>query len=532
MIDELVVRNLGVIDDARLEPAEGLTVISGETGAGKTLLLGALRLILGGEARSRLVGPHGDEATAEGRFFTADGTEVAAGRRLPRDGRSRAYLDGSISSAKALDEAVSGLVDIVGQHDQLLLTRASAARALVDRALDDEGRRTVEAYGEAWATLTEAEEARERLGGDLSSLMRELDLVSFQADEISAAGLSEGEDDQLEQRAGRLRNADEIGRLLGGAVDALTQARDALGEAVQGLRRAAHLDRSLHDLSGALDGLADGLETTAMDVRSAGEDVEADPGALEELEERLTAIGELRRKYGRTVADIMTFGEEAARRRDELQALLDRARVVDDDVEAARHQVTERAVTLTEARRRGASRLAADARSHLIDLGFSDPVVAFDLASTEAGPSGADRIELLFASDARLDAGPVTDVASGGELSRLVLALRLAGGSSDVATVVFDEVDAGVGGATALALGRKLADLAHHQQVLCVTHLPQVAAFADRHYVVTRDETRAKVARVDGATRVEELSRMLAGLPESERGREAAEELLETATTR
>lgn len=532
MIDELVVHNLGVIDEARLEPSDGLTVVSGETGTGKTLLLGALRLILGGEARSRLVGPHGDEATAEGRFFTAEGTEVAASRRLPRDGRSRAYLDGSISSARALEESVAGLVDIVGQHDHLTLTRPAAVRRLLDGALDHEGREAAAAYQEAWRALADAEEARGRLGGDLSSVMRELDLVSFQSEEIAGAALTDGEDHDLQRRADRLQNADEIAHLLGSAVDSLRAARDAAGESVSAVRRAARLDRSFEELSATLDGLADGLEAAALDVRSAAEDVESDPGSLAEIEERLTTIGDLRRKYGKTVSEILEFGAAANRRRAELESLLERAQVIDEEVEISARAVSDRASALTRARQRAGEALSVAARSHLVDLGFADPVVRFHLEAADPGSNGADRIELLFASDSRLDPGPVASVASGGELSRLVLALRLAGGSRDVATLVFDEIDSGVGGSTALALGEKLADLARHHQVLCVTHLPQVAAFADRHYVVTRDDTRAGVTRVEGPDRVEELSRMLAGLPESERGREAAEELLETASTR
>jgi DNA repair protein RecN (Recombination protein N) len=213
-----------------------------------------------------------------------------------------------------------------------------------------------------------------------------------------------------------------------------------------------------------------------------------------------------------------------------LEALLGKADVIDEEVTAADQAVSRTAEVLSEARGRAGEHLAGKAADHLRDLGFSDPVIRIGIESVEPGPSGADSVTILFASDSRLVPGPVATVASGGELSRLVLALRLAGGRGEVETLVFDEVDAGIGGSTALALGRKLADLAGERQVLCVTHLPQVAAFADRHYVVSRRGATATVARVEGGGRVTELSRMLAGLPESDRGRDAAEELLELAT--
>ncbi|HJR91231.1 MAG TPA: AAA family ATPase [Acidimicrobiia bacterium] len=529
MIDELVVRNLGVIESARVEPGPGLTVITGETGTGKTLLLGALRLLLGGDSRPELVGPFGEETVVEGRFVDAEGVEVGAGRRLPRTGRSRAYLDGSIASARALDNRAAGLVDIIGQHDHLSLTRPAEVRALVDGSLDSAGAEAADSYRRAWEALTAAEAARRELGGDRPALSRELDLVRFQSEEIAGAGLVPGDDEELEANAERLRHADEISEHLAAGATSIEAGREAMGEAVAALRRAAQRDGALQPLADALSANADAAGDLAHDVAAAGERVARDPERLELVESQLNRLGELRRKYGRTLEDVLAFGEAAARRRDELASLLGKADVIDDEVAAAEAAVGEAARALTEARSRAGDALAVRARGHLTDLGFSDPLVGFALEPSDPGPTGADAVAILFASDSRLAPGPVATVASGGELSRLVLALRLAGGSGEAETLVFDEVDAGIGGSTALALGRKLADLAGERQVLCVTHLPQVAAFADRHYVVDRDGTTASVRGVEGKDRLKELSRMLAGLPESDRGRDAAEELLEMA---
>src|SRR5690606_20166254 len=530
MIDELVVRNLGVISSAVPGPAPGLTVITGEPATGNTLLLGALRLLLGGDARSDLVGPFGDEAVVDGRFFDREGNEIGASRRLPRDGRSRACLDGSVASARALEERVAGLVEIVGQHDQLSLTRPAEARQLVDRLLDDGGRAALEAYRRTWEALSDARAAQERLGGDRAALARELDLVTFQADEIARSGFEAGDDVELTRLSERLGHADEIAALIEEALGRLEAGRDEVGAAVAALRKAARLDSSLDELAESLAGSAAALDDHSHDARLYADSMELDPEELASVEARLTLLGELRRKYGNTLDEILAFGAEAERRKAELESLIDRAERIDDEVAAAERAVVVASRELREARRRAAATLAGTARAPLTDLGFSDPHIAVDVEPAAPGPTGADSVTLLFASDSRLQPGPVASVASGGELSRLVLSLRLAGGRGETETLVFDEIDAGIGGTTALALGRKLAALADERQVLCVTHLPQVAAFADRHYAVRRDGNTAATERVEGEERVAELSRMLAGLPESERGREAAEELLELAS--
>jgi DNA repair protein RecN (Recombination protein N) len=529
MLDELIVRNLGVLSEARLEPGAGFTVVTGETGAGKTLLLGALRLLLGQSARSDLVGPFAEEAVVEGRLLRRDGTELGAARRLTAGGRSRAYLDGSIASAGALDEATAGMVEIIAQHDQLSLTRPKEVRLLVDGLLDGAGRRAFADYQQAFTRLQELMADLDRLGGDRPALERERDLLHHQAAEIAAAGFRPGEDDELANRLGRLRHAEALRAYLVGAVDALATARDGLGQAVGELRRTSALDPSMNDTARRLEALEAEAGDLARDLVRDHDDLELDPSELELAEERMRTLADLRRRFGSTLPEVLEFAAAAAARAEALDTVLGRADSLGDEIALARTAVRETGEALTHHRKTAAAALTTAAVDHLRDLGFSDPTVTATVEAAEAGPSGADTIGLWFASDSRLKAGEIGRVASGGELSRLVLALRLAGGAGEADTLVFDEIDAGVGGATALAVGRKLAALAETRQVLCVTHLPQVAAFAETHYVVVRDETTATVQRVDGEERIQELSRMLAGLPDSERGRQAADELLSLA---
>ena len=528
MIDELVVRNLGVIEEATIHPTAGLTVVTGETGTGKTLLLGAVRLLVGADGRPELVGPFGEEATVEGRFIDG-GTETVAVRRLQRGGRSRAYLDGSITSTKILAAELGG-IEIIGQHDQLSLTRPSEVRAMVDASLDAAGKASLDRYRELRNTWEQLAGHRAQLGGDQRALARELDLVRFQAEEIGRAGFSAGDDLELEAQANRLRNADALTSYLEQARSGVDSGIDSLGSAIGDLRRAFRLDPDLDDLVGATEIASEELGELGRQIRLAAERVAADPELQALVESRLTLLGDLRRKYGSDLEEVLAFGKQAADRAEELASLLDRSATIDSDLEATWSEMQEAARILGTARHKAGSRLSKEAVKHLIELGFNDPLVLVEVAESELGPWGANDVRLLFASDSRLTPGEVGKVASGGELSRLVLSLRLAGTrGADASVLVFDEIDSGIGGATALAMGRKLAALSKDHQVLCVTHLPQVAAFAETHYVIEREGATAAVRQVKGEERTAQLARMLAGLPDSERGREAAAELLALA---
>jgi DNA repair protein RecN (Recombination protein N) len=528
MLTYLRARNLGVLEDASIEPGPGFTVITGETGAGKTMLLGALRLLTGEKAKPSSVGPFGDETVSEGLFSVGD-DELGITRVVPRSGKSRAYLDGSLVAATALAHRLGDLVEIVGQHDQMLLKSSQSVLQLVDGALDGKGQKVREGYDVTWARHRAALDRQRQLGGDRMGLERELDLVRYQVREIESASLEPGDDRRMESMLSRLRSAELIRDNLGLAREELESIADSAGSVVSRLRKVAAVDDTVHDRLAQAEAIGEMTQDLLRQVREAAETTSEDPDALEQVEQRLTALGDLKRKYGKTLDDVLEFGTDAARRASELESLLEEASAIEDLVVATGKDVIETGSELTAARGSAIARIEEDAKEHLAVLGLPSVALRFVVEATEPGSSGADRIELLFASDDRLEAGAVQDVASGGELSRLVLALRLATRSQDTTTLVFDEVDAGVGGATALALGRKLAELAQSCQVLCVTHLPQVAAFADAHYVIDRAGTSAMVRLVEGEERLTELSRMLAGLPESERGREAAAELLEGA---
>ena len=441
MLDELSVTNLGVIASTRIEPGNGMVVVTGETGAGKTMLLGALRLLMGASARSDSIGPDGDEALVEGRFLIGD-EELVVSRRVT-EGRSRAYMAGGMVSARALSDRLDTHVEIVGQHDQLSLVRPREARRLVDRKIAD--RSLVDGYRNAWARVTELRHAQRQLGGDRRALERERDLVAYQAEEIEQAGFTDGEDVTLERSSARLQHAERIAELSANAHAALDAARTDVGEAVAALRVVADLDESQGTFAAFVEGIDAELGDAAATAREASETVERDPEAFELVQQRLTLLGELRRKYGADLGEILRFRDDASARHSELSDLLDQAASLDADLAKATEELGAAGLALRAARAGAAQQIADVAVVHLAELGFSDPLLMIDVTESEPGPEGADNVEIRFASDTRLTPGPVSRIASGGELSRLVLSLRLASGAGAAKVVAFDEIDTGVG---------------------------------------------------------------------------------------
>jgi DNA repair protein RecN (Recombination protein N) len=531
MLDEITVSNLGLIEGASLVIGDGLTVVSGETGTGKTLMLGALRLLRGDHATKDVIGPHGN-VTDVSALVTIDGDDIVV-RRTVDQSRSKAYLDGQISPAKVLTESLAEHIAIVGQHDQHLITNARGVRSLVDRCLDAEGRSTLSRYRDAWTTYSDISNLLDELGGDTRVLERDLETLRFQIKEIDDAGFVAGDEERLRTRAARLRSAVELGDELNTALSSLNSesVNDSLATAIHAVERAARIDVSLHESLGQAKDVASLLGDVVADLSRYAADLSNEGEELPSLESRLADLGQLKRKYGDTVEDILTFRKDADAEITRVADLISRATDLDAAMSAAESALADAGTALRFARDHAAGRLARAAVEHLKDLGFSDPLVEIAVTGREPTATGADHLEILFASDNTLNPAPISAVASGGELSRLVLALTVGAGGAEAAVVAFDEIDAGVGGMTALAMGEKLAALARGRQVICVTHLPQVAAYGDHHFVVSRVKTTTTVEAVFGNDRVKEISRMLAGLGDSDTGQKHAEELLSRAAT-
>lgn len=531
MLEELVVANLGLIRSASVEFSPGLTVVTGETGTGKTLMLGALRLLMGASAPKGMIGPHG--TTIDVSALLIDGADETTLRRTVNAKRSKAYLDGAIATAGALGDAVMGRIAIVGQHDQHTITSAAGVRALVDRRLGPDGIRARNDYLAAWKTYVSRLDEAKSLGGDLRALEREAEMLEFQIAEIEDAAFAVDEEPELRGRVARLRSSEGLAIEVSGALASLGDegASMHLDAAVRSIRRANDVDPTIGDIGDRLEAAIDALSEIVSELVRYTTDLTSAPEELDEAEDRLALLGTLKRKYGDSIDDILTFHKDASARLTHLRQLLESAADIEERIAAAETKVGSSGRTLSAHRTKAAEEISAASMEHLKDLGFGDPVVVIDVVGADPAAHGTDTVSLLFASDSSLEPAPVSSVASGGELSRLVLALTLSAGGAQADVVAFDEIDAGIGGATALAMGTKLATLAKERQVICVTHLPQVAAHGSTHLVVRRDGTTASVVSVTGNDRVSEIARMLAGLGESDTAQQHAVELLERASS-
>jgi DNA repair protein RecN (Recombination protein N) len=529
MLHELAITDLGIIHECRLLLGPGMTAVTGETGAGKTMVVEAIDLLLGGRAEGHMVRTGADEAIVEGRFVLDDPetgeTEHVVRRVIPREGRSRTYLDGRLATVAALAELGASLVDLHGQHAHQSLLSPAVQRAAIDRY----GQVPVGVLTEARAELGAVEAALADLGGDERARAREIDLYRFQVDELQRAAITgAGEDEQLDAEEDSL--ADAAAHRAAGAAAAEALAGEGGGlDAVASALGALDGRAPFNDAVGRLKGLSAELTDVASEVRDLAESIEEDAERLGEIRARRQLLRELRRKYGATLADVLDYQAEAEGRLDELMSHDRRAAELDRRRDAALARLAEAQATVRAAREAVAPKLAKAVQQHLAELAMPKARLGMQVD----GPAGDD-VRVLLAANPGGELLPLTKVASGGELARAMLALRLVL-TAGPPTLVFDEVDAGIGGEAALAVGRSLAALGATHQVLVVTHLPQVAAFAHNHIgvrkVVRGNSTYAEATPTSGEDRLVELSRMLSGSPDSEIAKEHAAELLAAAAT-
>jgi DNA repair protein RecN (Recombination protein N) len=532
VLTELHVTDLGIVADLTLVLGPGLTAITGETGAGKTLLVEAVELLVGGRADTTLVRDGAPEARVEGRFLDDAGREVVLARVVPLDGRSRAYIDGRLATVGELAEVGAQLVDLHGQHAHQSLLAPAVQRGALDRFVGSPATDPLATYRAAREELRRIASELEGLGGDERARARELDLLRFQIGEIEGAGLDDAaEDVALEAEEALLADAIAHREALAAAYGAVEgPALDTVGAAAAALAGRA----PFAELAERLRGMQAELAELGRDLRVALDSVEDDPQRLEEIRARRALLRELTRKYGETLADVRTYADESRRRLAELEGYEARAAELEHVREVTRAQAADAAAALSRARLAGAGSLAEAVTPHLRELAM--PAAAFEVVVESADPTddGSDRVTFLISANPGEPPRPLGKVASGGELARAMLAARVVL-SEAPPTLVFDEVDAGIGGEAGAAVGRLLADLAGTHQVLVVTHLAQVAAYADAQVVVEKRErgkrTVASAETVSGEERVWELSRMLAGVGESAHARSHAAELLDAGAS-
>ena len=563
MLYELRVENLLLMERAELRLAPGLNMLTGETGAGKTLLAHALDLLLGGKARRDIVRPGAAEAYVEGVFaippalagserLPSGAEEIVLARRVWPDGRTRAYVCGRAATQADLQELGSGLLSFYGQHEHRKLMLSTAQLELLDAyvgsdqlALRD-GLRTV--YERVRELEARAAELRELAG----ARDRELDLLTFELEEIEAAAPSESEEASLTAERDRLRHQEALVQAASVAAHSLapeagTGATELLAVAASRLEQVMEVDARLKGLAQRVETLRYESEDVTAELRGYLAEVEggeAGPARLEEIEERLALLARLERKHGGSIADVLAHAERCRDRRDELQNADSALEAIEAELAEARSERDRLAGRLGKARRKRAPKLAAAVRERLAELAMADARFEIELSPRPdgCGPRGADAIEMRIAANAGGPLGPLREVASGGELSRVMLALlSVAHGTLEPdaredetgSMLVFDEIDAGIGGHTARAVGEHLRTLSAGRQVLCITHLPQVAALADRHFTIVKNSgvtpATTTVTALDGDDVVGELVRMLGSGAEDRAANEHARELLRAA---
>lgn len=519
MLSELHIENLGVIDTLDLQLGKGLVALTGETGAGKTMIVEAINLLVGGRADAGMVRPGATEARVEGRFVVGE-EEMILCRTIPLDGRSRAYINGRLATVAQLSEIGADLVDMHGQHAHQSLLGAKAQREALDAFADVD----VQPLREARARLTEIDAALATLGGDDRARAREIDLLRFQSQEIADAALvGVDEDEQLSREEDVLADAVNYREALWKAISALTQddgAADSLGSAVAAI---AHKE-PFAQIVARIKALQSELEDVSAEMRDAADRIEEDPARLDQVRQRRQLLVDLRRKYGDSLAEVIRYGEEVGGRLRELESFEARAASLDAERERASDQLVIAQRAVGKARRDGAGPLGSSVQKHLRTL-----AMAHALIEISVGADPGDDVVFLLAANPGSPVMPLTKVASGGELARTMLALRLVL-SSGPGTLVFDEVDAGIGGEAAVAVAQALAQLGSRHQVLVVTHLPQVAASAHAHIRVSKkvrdNATFAHAALLTADDRVSEIARMLSGGVAEATAIEHARELL------
>ena len=563
MLLELRIENLLLIERAELRPAgpaSGLTVITGETGAGKTVLAHALDLLLGGKPRSGIVRPGASEAYVEGVFDSppglleepemadlrerlgeGDGDELVLARRVSAEGRTRAYVQGRSATAADLRELGGRLVAFFGQHEHRKLTVASAQLELLDSFCGDQHmalrRQVADSHGRVRAAERDLADLRERAG----TRDRDLDLLAFEIEEIEALGPDEHEERSLAAERERLRQVDGLRAAAASGGEAIAPEDPERSGAAALLAEAERPADAVAGADPALDALVERVRALRIEAEDLGgefrgylDGLDSDPERLHEIEERLDCYERVKRKHGGTVAAVLEHAERCRADRDRLESAevaLERAAAELSEATAEREAL---AAKLSKGRRKAAPRLAERVREELAALAMEGASFSVELEPREdIGPSGAERVELLLAPNPGVPAAPVRESASGGELSRVMLALMTAAGEGGTTTLVFDEVDAGVGGQTARAVAERLRSLASTRQVLCITHLPQIAALAERHFRIAKSSdaelARTSVESIADDGVVEELCRMLGAESSDAGARRHAEELLAAA---
>ncbi len=546
MLEQLHIENLAVIERADLELTKGFSVLTGETGAGKSVLIHSLNLLLGERVGKDIVRSGCEKATVSGLFTDLspatvsflneqgfEGEELLIQRDLSCDGKSTVRINGRPATVSMLKDFAGHLVNIHGQHDNRALLDPATHVRYLDAFAKNEAIRLE--YEDVFGQLKQVLRRISELNTDEQTRMQKIDLLSYQVQEIDAAALRIGEEEELEQRRIVLSNGEKIESSLVSAYALCSEdnnARDKLGQACSSLEKIAGFNDTLSDLSRRLTALSEDLDDISSEIRQFMEDQSFDASELNEVEERLDLIYRLKRKYGPTVEDILVFRDNAAKELELLDASAERLDSLNEEKARLYEKLQAIALSLTESRKKAGKTLEETLTQQLAFLDM--PNTGFSVQITPAGsytPKGADSVEFLLSANLGETLRPLSKIASGGELSRIMLAMKtVLTLDEDAQTLIFDEVDTGVSGKAAEKIAMKLKEISGDKQVVVVTHLAQIAAYAHQHYLIAKsvsgNRTFTSVSPLDHSGRVGELARIIGGISPTSATIAAAEDLL------
>lgn len=568
MLQELSISNLALIDKARIQFGQGLNILTGETGAGKTVVVGAVNLLLGGRADASLIRSGSAKAEVQGMFsipaglkdadeklsdILEDDDQLIIRRVVSADGKNKCYVNDHMVTVTTLSEIGRRLVDLHGQHEHQSLFKISSHVDFLDKY---GGKKLLDLrleFREKSTTLQRLKEELARLRGAEREMLGKKDLLQFQVNEIERAALVPGEDDELMRERDILRNAEKLYSAVAKAANALSEGDEAVSgtemvaRAVEELRTVASIDPQLDGLAERLNGILIELEDCSASIRDYGLTLDFPPGRLQEIEDRLALISLLKRKYGSTIEEVLEFMDKASEELLLCDTSGERMEKLELDIAETEKELAKVVLQQSEARSRAGKKFAKEVMTELADLNM--PNAQFDVSfireqdsngllvedkRTKLYPNGIDKIEFMVSANKGEPAKPLTKIASGGEISRVMLALKIILADVDeVPTLIFDEIDVGIGGTTAMAVGQKMSILGKRHQVFSVTHLPQIASFADKHFSVVKlevgERTNTEIVELLSNDRVSEMARLLSGNIHSDVSLKHAEELITEA---
>jgi len=557
MLGDLQVKNFAIIEQLSLSFSEGLNILTGETGAGKSIIVGALEMLFGSRAKTDIIKNGKEAAYIEASYFIdlpdklkkilkeagveLDPEILLLSREIRRNGRNRCRINGQLVPLKLIKEVAEFLVDIHGQHEHQNLLQNSYHIELLDELLPGDIKDKLTKIEKVFYRLTEIKKEKERLNNQVSERARRLDIIEYQLAEIESANLKPGELNEIKSKLKRLENIEDISASIYKAINSISMDQpnhkallDQLGKISSDLSKIVEFDKDLKELSELADQSFYSLQELNFQLQDYHDQIDYNQSELSELRERLDIINTMRRKYGETIQEILNYRNDLIKEKQDLESIEDKLSNLEKKEEKLNSEYNALDNEISKARKKQAQWLETEILNELNDLAMEDARFEVEFKKGEISPQGRDKVKFLISTNLGGELKELSKIASGGEISRIMLAFKsIIAGHDKVRTIIFDEIETGVGGETARQVAARLYSISTERQVISISHLPQIASLADRHFFIYKETenqiTKTKIERLDETEREEEIARMISGDRKTETGLKHASELLKEA---